>query len=46
MTEKDSLRNKELTVDFDPDAIGDAQADFVAKVNSHWSKGNFLKIST
>ena len=43
MTEKDSLRKKEVTHDFEPGVIGDAQVAFVGNVNSHWSIGDSPK---
>ena len=43
MTEKDSLWEKEVALDFDPGVIADAQLAFIGKVNSHWSKDDCPK---
>ena len=43
MTEKDSVRKKEVIHDFEPGVIGDAQVAVIGKVNSHWSIGDSPK---
>jgi len=43
LTEKNNLREKEVTLDFDPSVIRDAQLAFIGKVSSQWSRGDCPK---